>query len=288
MLSFTLDQSSPVSADRRLRVLVTGAAGAIGSYFSEQASEAYDLRLMVHRDSEDARALERFGGIVVQDLDDLPRLAKVCEGMDVVVHLAGDPSPNAVWDDLLDANVKGTYNLFTAAKMAGCSKVVFASSIHAVSGYPADVQVKSSDPVNPGDLYGVTKCFGEALGRYFATHEGLPVIIIRIGAFQKLSYPESEKSLSMMDAFVSRRDLIGLIRACIDDDKLKFAIFHGLSNNRFKRLDMSDSAELLGFVPQDDFVALNPELAALGLNDSVLTHNVGDEGQKSGLREDIS
>ena len=53
-----------------------------------------------------------------------------------------------------------------AAKANGVRRVVFASSIHAVSGYPADYQVHTEEPVNPGDLYGVSKCFGEALGRY--------------------------------------------------------------------------------------------------------------------------
>src|SRR3712207_7646535 len=79
---------------------------------------------------------------------------------------------------------RSAYHTFVAAKAAGCRRVIYASSIHAVSGYPSDVQVKTSEPVNPGDLYGVTKCFGEALGRYMAEKEGLSVIALRIGAFQ--------------------------------------------------------------------------------------------------------
>ena len=86
--------------------------------------------------------------------------------------MAGDPSPSATWESLLPTNIIGTYNIFVAAKAAGCRKVIYASSIHAVSGYPADVQVKTDEPVNPGDLYGVSKCFGEALGRYMAEQEG--------------------------------------------------------------------------------------------------------------------
>ena len=48
------------------------------------------------------------------------------------------------------------------------------------------MQVKTSEPGNPGDLYGVTKCFGEALGRYMAEQEDLWVIALRIGAFQPI------------------------------------------------------------------------------------------------------
>jgi len=100
--------------------------------------------------------------------------------------MAGDPNPHATWRELREANIDGVYNIFVAAKAAGCRRVIHASSIHAVSGYPPDVQVKTSEPVNPGDLYGVSKCFGEALARYMAVQEGLSAITLRIGAFQPL------------------------------------------------------------------------------------------------------
>lgn len=89
--------------------------------------------------------------------------------MDTVVHLAGSANPAATWDELLQTNIVGTYQTCVAARAAGCRRVVYASSIHAVSAYPPDVQVKTSEPSNLGDLYGVSKCFGESLGRYFST-----------------------------------------------------------------------------------------------------------------------
>src|SRR5205823_3551911 len=154
-----------------------------GSYFAEHSHEKYELRLMVHHRDEVTR-IEQFGEVVEGDLLDLEQMKKLCVGMDTVVHLAANPSATATWSQLLDANIIGAYNAFVAAKAAGCRRVIFASSIHAVSGYPADVQVKTTDPVNPGDLYGVSKCFGEALGRYMAEKEDLSVIALRIGAFQ--------------------------------------------------------------------------------------------------------
>jgi nucleoside-diphosphate-sugar epimerase len=177
--------------------------------------------------------------------------------------------------------------MFVAAKSAGCRRVIYASSIHAVSGYPADVQVKTSEPVNPGDLYGVSKCFGEALGRYMAEKEGLSAICLRIGAFQPNESAESDKGVAMMDAWVSRRDLNQLIEKCIDNETLKFAIFHGLSDNRFKRLDISDARELVGYAPHDDLTDVNPKLKDLHLSEKVSSHSLSDAGQKSGLREDL-
>lgn len=273
----------------RRRVLVTGAAGRIGSYFAEHSNHKYDLRLMVQGGEEPAsiEKIRAFGEVVSGDLSDLDRLKEVCQGIDTVVHMAGDPSPSATWNSLLDTNIIGTYHAFVAAKAAGCRRVIHASSIHAVSGYPPDVQVKTSEPVNPGDLYGVSKAFGEALGRYMAEQEGVSVIALRIGAFQPLEAARNESSLGMLDAFVSHRDLNQLIEKCIDVENVRFAVLHGLSDNRFKRLDISDARELVGYAPQDDFTELNPALKELRLAETVQTHSAIGDGQASGLREEL-
>jgi UDP-glucose 4-epimerase len=269
----------------RRRILVTGAAGRIGSYFAEHNHANYALRLMVQELDEDSNAIQEFGEVVTCDLADLERLTELCQGVDTVLHLAGNPSPAQTWNSVLENNITGTYNVYVAAKAAGCRRVIYASSIHAVSGYPKDVQVKTSEPVNPGDLYGVSKCFGEALGRYMAEQEGLSVIALRIGAFQPLSAAE-KPDIKMMDGFVSHRDLNQLITRCIDVESLKFAIFHGLSDNRFKRLDISDARELVGYAPQDDFTEVNPLIKDLNLSAEVSSHSIAD-GEKSGLRDEL-
>lgn len=288
-LSFTLSAKPlPVGRARgKPLVLVTGAAGNIGSHFAEHASQKYRLRLMVEAMDADADRIKTRGEVVVCNLADLDGLKKLCQGVDTVVHLAANPSPNATWTGIRDDNITGTYHVFVAAKSAGARRVIYASSIHAVSGYPADVQVKTSEPVNPGDLYGVSKCFGEALARYMAEQEGVSAICLRIGAFQPKKAAENADSLAMLDAWVSRRDLQQLIERCIDDERLQFAVFNGLSDNRFKRLDISDPRELVGYRPVDDFTEVNPAVAPLNLDDAVSGHNVRDEGAESGLREEL-
>ncbi len=272
--------------EARRRVLVTGAAGRIGSYFAEHARQKFDLRLMV-MEGEDTGHIQGFGEVQTGNVEDLNRMKQVCAGVDTVLHLAGDPSPSATWDSLLGTNIVGTYNTMVAAKAAGCRRVVFASSIHAVSGYPPDVQVKTSEPVNPGDLYGVSKSFGEALGRYLAEKEDLSVIALRIGAFQPLETARNEENVSMLDAFVSHRDLHQLIERSIDVENIRFAILHGLSDNRFKRLDISDARVLVGYDPQDDFVRENPAVDVLSQPEAVSTHSRAD-GQESGIRKELA
>ena len=287
-LSYSLARplTSTGSGDDRV-VLVTGASGNIGSYFAEQTAKRYRLRLMVREESE-RNELERFGEVVVGDLSDLDQLKKICRGVDTVLHLAATASPSSTWDEILPANISGTYHVFVAAKSAGCRRVIYASSIHAVSGYAAEVQVKTSDPVNPGDVYGVSKCFGEALARYFAEKEGLSAIALRIGAFQPRAVARDESNVGLLDAFVSRRDLIQLINKCIEAEHLQFAIFNGVSNNRFKRLDLSDARELVGYEPEDDFALENPALAETHVAEDVLAHSQADGIEKSGIRKDVS
>jgi nucleoside-diphosphate-sugar epimerase len=281
-------QASPPSASSGAaakRVLVTGAAGRIGSYFAEHSGRKYQLRLMDREFGEALERLRQYGEVMAGSLSDLEFLKKACEGIDTVVHLAGNPDASAVWHDLLEANIVGTYHAFVAAKSAGVRRVIYASSIHAVSGYPVRVQVKTDEPVNPGDLYGVSKCFGEALGRYMAEQEGMSVIALRIGAFQPIE--KARESLQYIDSFVSQRDLDQLIRRSIDVENVRFAIVHCLSGNRFERLDISGARELLGYVPQDDFTNEYPGLKDLHLSEHVYADNLSGHSSQSGLRADL-
>jgi len=258
--------------ERPRPVLVTGAAGRIGSSFAEYAHERYALRLLV-RDRQDADTVRAWGEPAVADLCGSADLRDVFAGIDTVVHLAADPSPQADWDSVRDNNLVATYTTFAAAVAAGCRRIVFASSIHAVSGYPDGYQVHAADPVNPGDLYGVSKCFGEALARMAAVQDGLSAIVVRIGSFQPRTEAVREENIAMMNSFVSHRDLNQLITRCIDDRKLRFAVFHGLSGNRFNRMDISAAQEWLGYAPADDFTDLNRDLADLDLRRRVKPHD---------------
>jgi NAD(P)-dependent dehydrogenase (short-subunit alcohol dehydrogenase family) len=276
-----------LSAPGRRKVLITGAAGRIGSSFAEQGHAEYDFRLMVQTTEDPAKmeTLKHFGEVVRAELSDRARLQELCTGVDTVVHLAADPNPNGTWDSLLPNNIIGTYNLMWAAKSAGCRRVIFASSIHAVGGYGPEVQVKAGDPVHPGDLYGVSKCFGEALGRYMAEQEGLSVIAIRIGGFQPPEQIAAADSVNLADSWISPRDLFQLFDKCIAADHLRWAVFNGLSGNACNRLDISDARQLLGYAPRDDAADIVPSLAKLALRNRLMHHNMKDPWAKSGLRD---
>jgi len=285
--SATCDQQ-PKRDTSRLRVAVTGAGGRIGTSFAKYAKDRFDFQLIVRPGNEPAETdpITSCGQIISCDLLDLESLKIAFAGCDAVVHLAADPSPQATWSSVRDNNITGTYHACVAAKAAGCQRFVYASSIHAVSGHTGTRQVRTDDPVNPGDLYGVSKCFGEAMCRYMAEQEGMNCIAIRIGAFQPIKKAREPDALPLLNAFVSHRDLDQLIERCIRVEDIRFAVVHGLSQNQFNRLDITDTQALLGYDPQDDFTAEHPDLKGLDIAEQVTPHD-RESGQKSGIRDEL-
>ena len=163
----------------KMKVLVTGAAGLVGGHLRQHWGDRYELRLADIRPVVDLAAHEEF---VEMDIAEYDAFLAACQGMDAVVHLAADPSMDAeFYHSLLPLNIIGCYNGFEAARAAGCKRIVFASSINAILGTNQDEPVAWDTPVYPVNVYGATKCFGEALGRVYAHRHGLSCIMVRIG-----------------------------------------------------------------------------------------------------------
>jgi NAD+ dependent glucose-6-phosphate dehydrogenase len=237
-------------SERRF-LLLTGAAGRIGSAFREAYGERYRFRLTdLHTDT-----LGDTPGagheIVHLDIADAETCREACAGIDAVIHLAADPSPEADWESsLLANNIRGTVNVFRAAHEAGCRRVVFASSVHAVGGLQ-DVEAIADDaPPRPVNLYGASKAFGEAVASTYSA-AGLSGIAIRIGAYDAPWFHERGDATDAM-AYVSARDLNDLLVRCIETEDIPYAVVAGISDNARKRFDLIHTRQLLGYAPRDD------------------------------------
>ena len=262
------------TAAQRRRVLITGAAGRIGKTLAEHLGERYLLRLQYHHTIPDehqtAAAQARETGspaplpgtphdVVVLDVGDLAAQERACAGVDAVVHMAADPRVQAPWDDILRANIVGTYNVYEAAKRAGARKVVFASSNHATGFYEKEhVYTTPEMPARPDSYYGVSKAFGEDLGRYYADAFGLSVICLRIGSFQPR--PRGARQLS---TWLSYRDMAQLARRSIESE-VKFGIYYGISGNTRAYWDIASARSELGYAPEDNAETYAAEVLAEG------------------------
>jgi uronate dehydrogenase len=242
-----------------LLVLLTGASGTIGSGFRDEYlrryQAAYDLRLGVHSTAfEDPR----FSDVVRLDVEDPASLRSALNGVEAVIHLAANPDWEAedFDDELLGPNIVGAYNVFEAARAAGCRRIVYASSVHAIMGYPVDFQAHEQDPPRPDTLYGVTKVFGESLCSSYAYLHEMSCIAVRIGAYvpddEREKVCESDNP-QLLDIVISQRDMAQLLHRCImAPPDVRYAVVAGVSDNRFKRMSIEGTRSLLGYAPEDD------------------------------------
>ncbi|MDB5044763.1 MAG: TDP-glucose-4,6-dehydratase, partial [Deinococcus sp.] len=192
------------------RILITGAAGEVGSVLRTQLRDFLTdsqtvLRLTDARDPGPEQAGEE---VRVADLTDFAAIQAVMQDVDAVVHLGGIPNEDR-YRRIRDVNIDGTYHVLEAARQAGVRRVAFASSIHTVGLYPR-TPIGPNVPVRPDTHYGISKVYGEALGRMYAEKFGLEFVSVRICSFQK--EPQDARHLS---TWLSHRDAAQLFARAV-------------------------------------------------------------------------
>lgn len=231
-------------AARKL-VLMTGPAGMIGKQLQHFLRERYRLRLLYHH-----TVLPAIGDdeIMRGDVTDLATVERAVAGVDAIVHLAGDPKVDASFESTFENNIRGTYNVYEAAKRHGLPRVVFASTNHVAGWYEVRKEyVTPQMPVRPDGYYGASKAYGEALGRWYHDAFGLPVICLRIGSY--LDRPGNVRNLS---TWLSPRDMYQLTWRSLERQDVGYGIFYAISGNTRRYWDISDTERVLGYVPEDN------------------------------------
>ncbi len=238
-------------------VLLTGAAGRVGDAILGGLAHEHEWRFL----DLDPPTEEYPGEFVVADVTDESAVRDAMDGIDVVIHLAGDPRPEAPWDSVLTNNIDGTQTIYEAAVDAGVEKVAFASSNHAVGAFETDertpdmyrthdeFRLDGTELPRPGNLYGVSKAAGETLGRYYHDEYGISVANVRIGNLTKGHPPiDYERGQAM---WLSYRDCAHLFDRCIEAD-YEYEIVYGISDNDRKYYSIERAREVLGYEPQDN------------------------------------
>src|SRR5258708_22762725 len=205
------------------KILITGAAGDVGSYLRRELAGRYALRLSDIRPIKNLAREEKFSRGDCATRRDMLRVTK---GVDAVVHLGGF-SVEGSWEVILRANIIGTYNAFEAARRNGARRIVFATSNHAVGFYRRDETIDHRASPKPDSRYGVSKAFGEALGSLYADKYGMEGVCLRIGNVNPR--PMDKRRLSI---WLSPPDLAQLVSIAIDRPGLRFEIMYGISRNR--------------------------------------------------------
>jgi uronate dehydrogenase len=226
-------------------ILLTGAAGAIGTSLRERLP-AFGWTV---RGFDRARTPNGLVG----DIRSAADLDAAMADVEAVAHFAGQPT-EAPWHVLRGANIDGIVQIFEAARRAGVRRIVYASSNHAVGFTPVADDVRADLAPRPDTLYGVSKVFGEALGRYYVDRYGMQVACLRIGTFDER--PRHVRSLS---TWLSPADCARLVDACLRSTALRYAIVWGVSANTRRTWSLA-AGEALGYEPQDDAEVYAAEL----------------------------
>ena len=239
----------PMIDPLRDRVLITGAAGEIGTALRAGLGHAWaHLRLTDMRPLADPGDAE----MVVADLADRAALERMMRGVQAVVHLAGAAGDHDL-ETLFRVNVRGLFDVFETARLAGVKRIVFASSNHAFGCYPIEYPVGPADPPRPDSLYGAFKVLGETMLRTYYERHGIASVSLRIGTYRPL--PIDQRSLA---TWLSPRDVCQLVDLSLRHADPGCLVVNGYSGNtRIKTRD--PNWEFLGYRPLDnaeDHVAL--------------------------------
>jgi nucleoside-diphosphate-sugar epimerase len=242
------------------KVLITGMSGLIGGVVRQRLAGQYELSALNRREVPGIKSYQA-------DIAELEAIRPAFEGQDAVIHLAAKAGEKYTWDEILQANITGTYNVFEAARQAGVKRVIYASSGATVVGwekeFPYNALVEGryeelpaswpmlthETPTRPGGLYGSSKVWGETLARHFTDTSDLSIICLRIGLVNKENRPSQPRHFSV---WLSQRDIAQMVEKCLAaPHSLKYDIFYAVSNNRWNYRDFGHARDVVGFEPQD-------------------------------------
>jgi NAD+ dependent glucose-6-phosphate dehydrogenase len=205
---------------------ITGGSGRIATAIRPLLRPHYRIRLLDLREPPTAPDGDEFAKADVASLADM---TAGLAGAQAVLHLAGNPSTAASWDEVRVANIEGTNSVFEAARRQGARKVVLASTNHVMGFYNLERAwpIDERSAIRPDSLYGVSKAFGEALARYYADAFDMSMICLRIGWFAQI------------------------VQRCLETPR-KFGIYNATSNNPQAHWALQAARDELGYAPVDD------------------------------------
>lgn len=235
------------------RLLLTGAAGGLGKVLRQRlGSMTSILRVSDVADLGEAAPHEE---TVRCDLGDHDAMLALLDGVDAVVHLGG-MSIDGPFEPILNANIRGAYNLYEGARLKGVSRIVFASSNHVVGFHKQTDRLDATAAMRPDGNYGVSKAFGELLSRFYFDRYGIETVCMRIGS----SFPKAIDH-RMMSTWLSYDDLTELIRCSLFTPNVGHTVVYAASDNTPSWWDNRHAAHL-GWSPKDSSDPFRAEVEA--------------------------
>ncbi|AKS09115.1 NAD-dependent epimerase/dehydratase family protein [Pseudomonas trivialis] len=234
------------------RILLTGAAGGLGQILREALHTHADIV----RSSDISPMAPSHGEhdeVINCNLADKAAVLALATDVDAIVHLGGI-SVERSFEEILEANIRGTFHIYEAARQHGIKRIVFASSNHVTGFYPQDAQLDAHSQRRPDGYYALSKAYGEDLATFYFHRYGIETVSLRIGS----SFP-APRNLRMMSTWLSYADLQHLVERALLSSEVGHSVVYGMSANREQWWN-NRHAQHLGFTPQDSSEVFRAEV----------------------------
>lgn len=242
-------------------VLLTGASGALGRILAKGLGDAgHKLRLTDMAPFPDDR-LPAGATFTRADLNDGVALLGLAEGCGTILHFGG-VSTERPFEEVFGPNLRGLFHVYEAARREG-ARVMFASSNHAIGFHERTEQLDDDCAHRPDGFYGLSKAYGELMGRMYWDKHGVESVSVRIGS----SYPEP-RDARMLATWLSYADLVRLAERCVLAERTGCAVVWGASANASSFWGR-DAREALGWAPQDSADGFADKVGKLVTDDPV-------------------
>ena len=244
------------------KLFITGGSGLIGSILNNHLKKDYEILNL------DINNSKKSSETIVGDMNNYNDVLSGSEGSFSIIHLGAVVSVDSNWDLVLKNNIESTRNVYESAKINKVKKVIFASSNHAVGLFENDDPYKQivkgnyenidhnnipvidhNVPIRPDSYYGISKAYGESMGRFYFEEHGIESINLRIGTVQKVDTPTN--SIRHFATWLSHKDIAQLVEKSLSS-KLGFEIFYGVSNNKWRFWDIENAYKKIGYQPVEN------------------------------------